>query len=100
LASQRRRPAHTPALVLLTDGRANPEGPELAVAEAEAAKQAGVTVFTIGLGQELDVAALRQMASRPDGYHHAPDAEQLADIYRSIAVTLPCPAGQFWPQRR
>ena len=99
LASPRRAAGHTPVMVLLTDGRANPEGPEFAVAEADAAKRAGVTVFTVGLGDDLDHEALRAMASRPDDYHHAPDAEQLAEIYRAIAVAIPCPAERFWGRR-
>ncbi len=43
--------------------------------------------------------ALAAMASRPDGYYHAPDGEALAEIYRQIAVALPCPAGAFWGGR-
>ena len=97
LASPRRAAGHTPVMVLLTDGRANPEGPEFAVAEADTAKRAGVTVFTVGLGDDLDHEALRAMASRPEDYHHAPDAEQLAEIYRAIAVAIPCGPESFWP---
>ena len=31
--------------------------------------------------------------------YRAPDAEDLADIYRAIAVAIPCPAGGFWGGR-
>jgi hypothetical protein len=36
------------------------------------------------------------MASRPGHYYEAPDGEDLAEIYRQIAVVLPCPAEAFW----
>jgi hypothetical protein len=39
------------------------------------------------------------MASRPDYFYVAPDAEQLAGIYRGIAVAIPCPAESFWGRR-
>jgi hypothetical protein len=39
------------------------------------------------------------MASRPEWYHEAPDAEALAGIYRTIAVTIPCPTEAFWGRR-
>lgn len=39
------------------------------------------------------------MASRPAFAYRAPDAEDLADIYRAIAVAIPCPAGAFWGGR-
>ncbi len=63
------------------------------------AKAAGLTVYTIGLGADLDEAALRAMASAPSAYHHAPSGEALAAIYRAIAVDLPCPAAAFWGGR-
>lgn len=73
---QTRRPGE----VLLTDGRSNPRPASEAVARAGEAKAAGMTVFTIGLGADIDV-------------------EALAEIYRAIAVALPCPVGVFWGGR-
>ncbi len=69
------------------------------VDEARRAKNAGVVVFTIGRGQDLDVAALAAIATRPAWFFAAPDAEALAGIYRAIAVTIPCPAGAWWGRR-
>jgi hypothetical protein len=69
------------------------------VDEARRAKEAGVLVFTVGLGQDLDVAALAAIASRPAYYFRAPDAEALDAIYRTIAVAVPCPASAFWGGR-
>ena len=99
LASARHRAGSAAVLVLLTDGRSNPQPPAQAVARAQAAKAAGVRIYTIGLGADLDEAALREMASEDDGYRHAPSAAELAGIYRGIAVDIPCPAGAFWAGR-
>jgi hypothetical protein len=71
----------------------------VAVEEARLAKAAGVTVFTIGLGQDLDFEALARMASRREDFHVAPGAEELAGIHRGLAVALPCPAERFWARR-
>jgi Mg-chelatase subunit ChlD len=99
LTSGRHRDGNVPVLVLLTDGRANPEPAELAVERAAVAKAAGITVFTIGLGNELDFDALARIASRPEYFYQAPDAAELAAIYASIAVMVPCPKAAFWGGR-
>lgn len=95
----RRRSGNQPVLVLLTDGRANPVPIEAAVAEAELAKGAGVMLFTIGLGDDIDAVALSVMASRPQDFLQAPDAEDLADVYRMVARNIPCPASAWWGGR-
>jgi hypothetical protein len=99
LTGPRHRPSNTPVMIVLTDGRANPVPVSVAEGEAQTAKDAGIVLFTIGLGDDLDVEALRRMASRPAYFYAAPDAEDLADIYRGIAVAIPCPAGAFWGGR-
>jgi len=95
----RRRPENHPVLVLLTDGRANPVPVDVAIAEAERAAAAGVTLFTIGLGDDLDAEALARMASRPQDFLRAPDAEDLADVYREVAHSMPCPGSAWWGGR-
>lgn len=97
----RRRPDHRPVLILLTDGRANPVPVEVAVAEADAIKAEGITVFTIGLGTpvDLDIEALTAMASRPSYAFVSPNGEDLEAIYQAIAVTAPCPASASWGNR-
>jgi len=99
LASPRHIPGNVPVLVLLTDGRANPEPAEEGVRRAASAKAAGVTIFSIGLGKDVDLGALAEIASRPDYFHHAPDAADLEGIYRAVAGTIPCPPGMFWGGR-
>jgi hypothetical protein len=99
LAASSRRGSNLPVMIVLTDGKANPVPAEVAVDEASAAKADGVVVFTVGLGAELDIEALRGMATRPEYFYVAPDAEALAGIYRGIAVAIPCPAAGFWGRR-
>ena len=99
LTSVRRRAGNLPVMIVLTDGKANPVGPEVAVAKAQAAKSDGIVVFTIGLGEDLDLLALEAMASKPSYLYRAPDAEDLAAIYAAITVEIPCPVGEFWGRR-
>jgi uncharacterized protein YegL len=99
LRSERRRSDNAPVLIVLTDGRSNPRPVSEAVVEAARAKSTGVTVFTIGLGSDLEHDALRAMASRPDAFYEAPDAEDLAAIYEQIAVEIPCPLSRYWGRR-
>jgi Mg-chelatase subunit ChlD len=89
----------TPVIVLLTDGRSNPRPVADAEAVAAAAKAAGVVLFTIGLGADVEADALRRMASRPEFAYRAPSAEDLAAIYRAVAGAIPCDARQWWGGR-
>lgn len=93
------------ALLLLTDGRDCRDDPscpdeygsrhtlDKAIDYAVAA---GQPVYVIGLGRPggrgqsgVDERVLRRIASETGGeYLHAPDAEDLAALYRGIAVTL------------
>jgi Mg-chelatase subunit ChlD len=99
LSSTRRKAGNDPVMIVLTDGRANPVGPDAAVREGAAAKGEGVTIFTIGLGEELDLDALSAIASKPAYFYSAPDGEDLEAIYKAIAVAIPCPADTFWGRR-
>ncbi|HQZ72255.1 MAG TPA: VWA domain-containing protein, partial [Anaerolineae bacterium] len=82
-----------------TDGRSNPRPVADAEASAAVAKAAGVMVFTIGIGDDLDAEALAKIASRPEFFFRALDAEVLSEIYRAIAVSIPCPPDSFWGRR-
>jgi hypothetical protein len=66
---------------------------------AQAAKSDGIALFTIGLGVDVDRAQLRHMASRPEWFYEAADAEDLEDVYRTVAVDIPCPASRYWGGR-
>jgi hypothetical protein len=95
-----RQRAQNQAMIVLTDGRNNPVPVEVAVQRATEAKLAGITIFTVGLGELVETDALRRMASRPEDYRHAPDGEDLVPLYRRIAFEVPCPPSAFWPRRR
>jgi Mg-chelatase subunit ChlD len=80
------------ALVLLTDGEQNPEIGDQAVRDAaDAAKSEGIKIVTIGLGATVDVDLLTEIATSPEYFHYAPNAEDLQEIYREIAEEIPCP---------
>jgi collagen type VI alpha len=86
-------------MILLTDGRSNPRPIEDAIAEAQAARDRGVLIFAIGLGTDLDVDGLRQIASRPEYFYQSPDSTDLTEIYERIAGAIPCPPTDFWGRR-
>ncbi len=99
LASERHNTDNQAVMILLTDGKSNPRPASEAVERATEAKKADITIFTIGLGEELDFEALHEIASKPTYFYLAPGAEDLKGIYAQIAVTIPCPAEEFWGQR-
>ncbi|MFI0606842.1 MAG: VWA domain-containing protein [Anaerolineae bacterium] len=99
LSGPRHRSGALQVMVLLTDGRSNPQPVAEAIVAATAAKEHGVVIFTVGLGDDLDVEALGAMASQPDYFRTAASATDLAAIYRDIAGLLPCPADAFWGNR-
>ncbi len=90
LSSPRRRPDNLPVVILLTDGR--PQGGTEAdtAAIAQQLRDAGNLVYTIGLGPDVDGGFLIGLAGAPERYLHAPTPQQLAEIYRRIALSLPC----------
>jgi Mg-chelatase subunit ChlD len=88
ILSPRRSPGNRAAIVLLSDG-AQREGTEQVLAEAARARSVGATVYAIGLGEAADHHLLQRLAG-PDRYYYAAGGDELAQIYRDIAVRLPC----------
>jgi Mg-chelatase subunit ChlD/DNA-binding beta-propeller fold protein YncE len=81
----------TPKLiVLLSDGRPQSGSEGSALALAQLARERSVTVFAIGLGDDLDADFMRQLARSPAEYRPAADESALRGIYESIAGSLPC----------
>ena len=99
LAGGRRGGGIARVMILLTDGKSNPRPASEAVERAEEARVDGITIFTIGLGEHLDLWALEAMASRSSYFYRAPDAEDLKAIYEEIAVEIPCPVEDYWGRR-
>jgi len=90
----RRRDAH-PVVILLTDGRPSRSRVADVRLAADRLKRAGVTVFTIGLGPDVDPDLLQLVATTPGAYHFAPGTDDLSRVYRAIARKIPCP--KVWP---
>jgi len=99
----------TPVIILLTDGVPNqvPPDPGDGTMEttvrlaAQRAKDAGVTVYTIGIGlpEDINAALMAQCAAVPANFFYTPDPEELAGIYAQIAYSFGCPAGRHdWTQ--
>jgi Mg-chelatase subunit ChlD len=86
----RARPGSQRVVILLSDGQPTVGTAQGAVAEATLLKRAGATVFTIGLGDDVDATLLRQIATSASHYYFAPGPVDLADIYRRVAGNLPC----------
>lgn len=92
--------SHAWAIILLTDGEntfCSPVPPcsstsgaasdALALQEANRAKASGVTIFTIGLGPDINPALLQQIAQITGGtYYAAPNAEAIRFVYFEIAM--------------
>lgn len=79
------------ALILLSDGVPTGEDSGTKVRQAaNAAKNAGITIFTIGLGKDADHDLLREIASSPNLYYYPPNSRDLTAIYQTIAAQLCC----------
>ncbi len=101
LAGPRHRPDSARVIILLSDGVQSSPPASTAVAEADAAKAAGMVVFTIALGGDADLALLAQLASSPDHAFVAPSGAELAAIYQRISLAIPCSSlgGQVFVDR-
>lgn len=90
------RPATPDFMVIITDGRPNrPNGNEAldktaAEAAADAAKAAGVEIYVVGVGSDVDADFLRNdIASGADHYFSAAD---FASLEAELAKLAECPA--------
>lgn len=97
LRSERRMAANQPVIVLLTDGRQTGDPQPVRDIAAEI-RAAGVFIYTIGLGAEVDEALMVAVAGDAARYHHAPDSAELRAIYADVARDILCPSEQFWPR--
>jgi len=86
LTSVRRDPNNAAVLILLSDGL--PDSGSAATDAARTAKQAGIRVFAIGLGADVDPALMKDVASSHSDYYPAPQSSDLAAIYQQIAGAI------------
>ncbi|WP_321419991.1 VWA domain-containing protein [uncultured Methanomethylovorans sp.] len=76
-------------MILLTDGLTNQGVDQQGTAAVDLAKTNGITIYTIGLGNEIDESLLRTIASDTGGkYYAAPSSSDLASIYNAIAQEI------------
>lgn len=90
LAGPRHKGTNTPVIILLTDGKPTDTTPEAVLAEAAAAKAAGIVIYTIGLGTDVNITLMQNMATSPDYYYQAPTTDELTYIYEQIANRIQC----------
>lgn len=87
-------PAGNRVVILFTDGReGDAQGQPVSTLSREApiaqASQLNIPVYTIGLGEDADTDYMQEVALRSGGeYRFAPDANELAVIYGTIADSL------------
>jgi Mg-chelatase subunit ChlD len=84
------RPEADPVLILLTDGYPSEGSAGSARTAAAIGRDLGVAIYSIGLGDEVDVALLTDIAGDPGRVHLAPDAADLERIYEQVARLIPC----------
>lgn len=88
----------TSVLILLTDGIQEVE-PDLPRTVADRIRSEGIVLHVVGLGADVDVAALRELVRSAAHLHLSPGAAQLEAIYTGIATTIPCLVEAFWGRR-
>ena len=90
LLSSRRVPSHDGIVILLTDGIPAGTTEAEVLAEAEVTKAAGITIYTIGLGEDVNAGLLTTIATSSDHYYAAPSTSDLNEIYMQIANVIQC----------
>ncbi len=90
LKGERSRTEAAAVIVLLTDGR--PDGGTIGTVSgyAELARRLHITVFAIGLGEDVLPDVLQIVAGDPRRVYLAPGPADLEAIYREIARVIPC----------
>jgi Mg-chelatase subunit ChlD len=91
LTSSRHSPEARKVMVLLTDGLAtapkeNPE--EYALTAAAKLREQGINVFTIGLGEDVNMNFVTQIASIPKQAYRALSVADIDRIYKTITAEI------------
>jgi len=91
LLSSASTPGSRKVMILLTDGLATaPANNSAAFAQSEAkkAKDAGITVYTIGLGTSVNMDFVKSLASSPSQSYQALTTQDIDSIYKNITNSL------------
>lgn len=94
------RPDAERAMIVLSDGLANPVPSEAVVQAADAARARAIQLFAVGFGQQLDEPLLRRVAGDAGRYYPAASAGALAHVFDQLTVRVPCSPTAYWPVRR
>jgi len=81
------RPDVPKILILLTYGTANLEESNT-LPEADLTKAANITIYTVGVTDEVDEDQLRVIASTPDYFFFAPNFTQLSSAVQQVVENL------------
>ena len=73
-------------LILLTDGY--PDDEDTTLIASELAKQQGIQIIAIGVGDGVDSDYLQQISSTPDDYYFVVESVQLESTFTTIASRL------------
>lgn len=84
-----RRPEALPAVILISDGRQTEAQAEV-LSVAAALRAAGASLYTVGLGTDVDRGLLEALAGAPERYVPAPRAGDLAAALRDASERLLC----------
>ena len=84
------RPGASKVIILLTDGRHTLQNPSKADIDPVVAnvRAAGIIVYAIGLGTDLDEAFLRKIATDANHFLRSPTESQLEPIFLSLASSV------------
>jgi len=76
-------------MVVLTDGKTNRGSDKDGINAVDLAKTNDITIYTIGLGPDIDEGLLRSIAMDTGGkYYSAPSSSELISIYNAIAQDI------------
>jgi Mg-chelatase subunit ChlD len=90
LTGPRHNPDNQTVIIFLTDGYPNGTTEAQVLEQATLAKNAGIIIYTIGLGPTLNTALLQNVATTPAHYFASPSTDDLNDIYTQIAGSFAC----------
>ncbi|MCB0216520.1 MAG: VWA domain-containing protein [Chloroflexi bacterium] len=85
------RPGERRILVMLTDGRPSQVEAASVRQVADAVRAAGVRLYAIGIGAEVDASLLAEITGDPSRVFVESDAEELSALYHAIAMREGCP---------
>jgi len=90
LTGIRHDPDNQTVIIFLTDGYPSGTTETQVLAQATLAKNAGITIYTIGLGPNINATLLQNIASSPAYYYPSPSTNDLSFIYQQIASSFAC----------